>query len=490
MAFRVAIGGIVHETNTYCKEKTRLEEFRIWRGDEIVTANRGVRSFVGGMLDAATALGATVIPTFYAVATPSGTIDRSAYDSMLKELLDGIRAALPVDAVVLSLHGAGVVEGIDDLEGHLCTAVRDLVGPEMPIVVTLDLHGNLTQAMADTVSCMFGVHYYPHTDMYERGHEAVMTIPRLLSGEWKPVTHVETVPMLLPPSTTNLNPAKAVNEVCRAMEERQGVIDCTFFHGFPYTDIPHVGVHVVATANADRELARECAREVAQYIWAHREEFRPDILTPAEAIARALAMEKGPVIINETSDNPGAGTPGDGTHLLRAMLEAKLENACFGFIHDPEVVAQAHAAGVGATIDVKLGGKYDEMHGAPLELTAYVKCLTDGKFIRQSPMGRGDRVNQGRTCRLQVGGLDIIVAEVRSQTLDAEIFLLNGIDVTRCRIVGLKSSQHFRAAFEPIAHAIITADSPGLSTHQIEIFPRRKAPGPMWPLDKDCTYGG
>ncbi|MFZ5823076.1 MAG: M81 family metallopeptidase [Bacillota bacterium] len=488
MSFRVALGGIVHETNTYCKGTTQLEEFRIWRGDEIIASNKGVRSYVGGMLDAAEALGATVLPTLYAVATPSGTIAADAYASMLTELLEGIRAAMPVDAVALSLHGAGVVEEIDDLEGHLCQRVRELVGPSVKIVVALDLHGNLTQAMADAVELSLGVHYYPHTDMYERGHEAVTLIPRLLSGELQPVTHVESIPMLLPTSTTDLYPAKAVNEVCWELERQPGMVDVTFFHGFPYTDIPQVGVHVVAIANGDRELARESARKVARWVWEHRDDFRPDTLTPEQAIARALAVDGGPVVINDTADNPGGGTPGDATHLLRAMLEAKLENACFGFIYDPEVAAQAHAAGVGATIQVKLGGKYDDLHGAPLELTAYVKSLTDGRFIRQSIMGRGARVDYGKMARLVVGGVDILVSSVRSQTVDAEVFLLHGIDVSRCKIVALKSSQHFRAAFEPIAREIITADSPGLTTLRVETFARERSPRPCWPLDPEYTY--
>lgn len=489
MTFRFAIGGISHETNTYCKEPTPISDFRILRGVEITEANRGVRSYIGGMLDAAERLGATPVPTFFANATPSGTIRADAYGAMKEELLSSIRTALPVDAIALCLHGAGVAQGVDDLEGNLCQAVRDLVGPAVPIVVTLDLHGNLTQAMADVVQCMFGVHHYPHTDMYERGEEAVMIIPRLLQYEVRPVNIVETVRMLVPTSASSLEPVRSINRFCAEMEKRPGVIDCTFFHGFPYTDIPHLGVYIVVTTDGDPDLARSVARKVGDYVWSLRDGFTPNTLTPAQAIAAALAVDGRPVVINDTSDNPGGGSPGDGTQLLRAMLEADLKEACFGFIYDPEVAAQAHAAGVGATIQVSLGGKYDDFHGAPLQLSAYVKSLTDGKFIRQSIMGRGARVDQGKMARLVVGGVDILVASVRSQTLDAEIFLLHGIDVTRYKIVGLKSSQHFRAGFEPIAQEIITADSPGLTTLRLEVFPRTRSPR-AWPLDPDYVYQG
>lgn len=489
MSFRIAVGGIVHETNTYCKDTTSLGDFWIQRGEEIIANHRGVRTFIGGMISAAEELGATLIPTFFAEAQPSGTIAREAYESMLSELLMRIREAMPVEAVALSLHGAGVVEGIDDLEGHLLQAVRQLVGREVKIVVTLDLHGNITKAMADAADMMFGVHFYPHTDMYERGYEAVGMIPRLLTGSVRPVTHVETVPMLLPPSTTNLYPASKVNELCREIENQPGILDCTFFHGFPYTDIRHVGVHITVTADGDREAARAAAREVARWVWDHREEFRLPSLTPEEAVARALAIEGGPVVINDTADNPGGGGPGDGTHLLRAMLEAGVENACFGFIYDPEVADIAHRAGVGATVDVELGGKHDDLHGKPVRIRAYVKCLTDGQFALTTPMGRGARMNFGKMARLHVGGVDIIVGSVRSQTLDPELFLLHGIDVTRYKIVALKSSQHFRAGFESIAKAIVTADSPGLTTLRVESLPRVRHVRPMWPLHPEAEYG-
>jgi microcystin degradation protein MlrC len=488
MPFRVAIGGISHETNNYCRDLTPRSDFHILQGEDIVRQSRGVRSYIGGMIDAAAELGATVVPTFMARATPSGTIAGEAYRTMLSDLLTAIRAAGPLDAVALALHGAGVAEGVDDIEGHLCRAVREAVGPEVKIVVTLDLHGNITQEMADAADLSLGCHLYPHSDMYERGREAVEAIPHLLSGQWQPVTHVEYLPMLIAAAPTGLYPARAVNDLCREVEGRPGMLDCTFFHGFPYTDIPWVRATVVASANGSREMAAAAAKEVAQWIWEHRDDFRRETLTPSEAIQKALAVEGGPVVINDTADNAGGGAPADGTHVLRAMIEAGLDNTCFGFIYDPEVADQAHAAGVGRIIDVGLGGKYDDFHGAPLELSLYVKCLSDGRFIQQSPMSKGARINFGRMARLQAGGIDIVVSSVRSQTLDPEVFLLHGIDISRYKVVGVKSSAHFRAGFEPYAKAIITADSPGLTTLNVAHFPRARTPRPIWPLDEAASY--
>lgn len=483
---RIALGGISHETNTYCTDPTPLEDFEVARGDEL-TGARGTRSYLGGALDAADELGADVVPILFAFAQPSGTIAAAAYATLRDELVQRLRTAGPVDGVVLLPHGAGVVEGIDDLEADLGRAVRDVVGPGVPIVAPLDLHGNITDAMADVYDAMLGVHFYPHTDMYERGQEATLLLPRLGSGELDPVTHVEHLPMLLPTSTTNFGPAAQTNELCWEMERRPKVIDCTFFHGFPYTDTPDVGCHIVCITDGDSSLARDCARTVAAWVWEHREDFRTDVCDPKEAVRRALAVDGGPVVINDTADNCGGGAPGDSTHLLRAMLEADLDSACFGFIVDPEVAEIAHGAGVGSTITVSLGGRYDDLHGEAVEITGYVKCLSDGKIVLQT-FGQGLRLDLGRMARLVVGGVDVIVGSKRSQTFDPEPFLLNGIDVTRYKIVALKSSNHFRAAFEPLAKAIVTADSPGLTTLRTEVFPRSRNTDALWPRDSEAAY--
>lgn len=494
---RLAIGGISHETNTYavaCSGITPLKQFRIERGAEIVENHRGVRSYIGGMLDAASEIDAEVVPTLFAIAEPSGTISADAYEAMKAELLRSLEEVLPVDAVGLELHGAGVVEGIEDLESDLAGAVRDLVGAERRIVAPLDLHGNITDRMGELIDLMLGVHYYPHTDMYERGHEVVSLLPALVAGELRPVTHVEHLPMLLPTSTTDLYPAQAVNEMCWKLEADPAVVDCTFFHGFPFTDTATVGVHVVVTTNGQPVLAKETAKTVASWIWEHREDFRPEADTPELALRRAFATAAeatGPVVVNDTADNCGGGAPGDATHVLRALLEAAPDRpgaACFGFIYDPAVAQAAHEAGPGAIIDVKLGGKHDDVHGEPLALSAYVKSVTDGRFVLQSEMGRGMRMDHGPMARLQVGGVDILVGSGRSQVFDPEVFLLHGIDVTRYDVVVVKSSNHFRAGFGALASQIITADSPGLTTQRVEVFDHHNHVGPLWPRDPAADY--
>lgn len=481
---RIAIAGIVHETNTYCKEPTFANEFYQLRGKRLLET-RGQESDVGGAVDACERLGIEPVPLLYAGAQPSGTIDRVAYDTFKQEILDGLANNGVIDGVMLCLHGAGVVEGIQDLEGDLARAVRVQVGEAVPVVASFDLHGNITQDMADALDGVFACHHYPHIDLHKRSAEAVVLIQRMLEENFRPVTHVASAPMLISFATTFLGPGKAKLAQILLAEEESGVIDVSWFHGFPYTDTVHVGTFVAVTTEGDREQARRIAEALAEGLWADRETFRPRSLSADEAVVAArleAAKTEQPVVIHETSDNCGGGAPGDGTHLLRAMLDAKLDNACFGFLVDPEVASVCHEAGVGARLQISLGGKYDDLHGAPLELTAYVKSLHDGR-IRMRAMFKGAPLNLGPMARLVVDGMDVIVASRRSQTFDIEPFLAVGIDVLNYDFVALKSSAHFRAGFQDLAGAIVTADPPGLTTLKIEVFPRERAPGPLWPVD-------
>jgi microcystin degradation protein MlrC len=493
MSYRIAVGEVSHETNTFITPPTTVESFKRYqwlRGDEIVRAHAGNRSYVGGMLDRAGELGVVAVPTFATMAYPSGTIAAGAYRGIVDELLAGLRRALPLDAICLSLHGAGVAEGVDDLEAAVLAEVRGLVGPGVPVAVALDLHGNIMPEMVARADGLFGVNFYPHTDSYERGAEAITFLHRLLRGEVRPAMHLERLPLMIPTSSTDLQPGKRLNELCWEWEERPGVLDCTIFHGFPYTDVPAVGMSVLAIADGDVAPAREAARDVARAVWAAREGYRPEVLSPAAAIERALAVEGGPVVVNDTSDNPGGGSPGDGTHLVRAMLEGGLADACYAFIYDREVAGLAHEVGVGRTIDVRLGGKTDALHGAPIEAAAYVKALTDGRFRLTTPMGRGMQVDLGPMARLRIGGVDVLVSSERQQVLDDEVFLLHGIDVRRYKVVALKSSAHFRAGFGHLARAIVAADAPGATTLRLEGFPYRRIPRPIWPLDPEAVYAG
>ena len=483
---RIAIGQFAHETNTFCPGTTGLDAFtaRYWReGDALFAGHRGVRDDLGGMIDAGERLGVELVPTLSTTTQPSATVSRAAYETIRDTLFGHVRDAGPLDAICLALHGAGSAEGIDDMEGAFLAELRELVGREIPIVVSLDLHGNTTAAMLEHATALFYCHEYPHIDTWERGAEAVEAATKILRGEIRPTKHLVRLPVAIPPSTTFSGPAKVINERCFRWEREPGVLDCAFTHGFPHTDVPMIATSVLVTTDGDPRLAERVANDVVGLILETLEDFRQTLPGAGEAIAQALAAEALPVIVAEVSDNPGGGAPGSGTHLLRALLAADAPGTCFGFVWDPETAAQAHAAGAGATIPVRLGGFTDALHGAPVEAEAYVKVVSDGRFRLTNPMGAGSLIDLGTMARLAIGNVDVIVGSERAQTLDDELFLLHGIDVRRQRVVALKSHQHFRGGFQHLAGTIIRCDTPGLTTSTLSHLPYRRIRRPIWPLD-------
>ncbi|VVD64478.1 MlrC family protein 2 [Pandoraea horticolens] len=492
---RFAVAGIIHETNTYAAEfsgMTPLRAFEQYWHDAIPVAFEASNHQVGGFIEGARQAGVTLEYTFVGQATPSGTIEASAYASMKHEILEGIRAKLPVDGVLLALHGAGVAHGTEDVEGDLATALRALVGPGVPIAAVYDLHGNFTEEMRSACDITLPCKLYPHTDFFDRGVEAVELLTQILDARLKPVVAMRRLPMLPYIVTTQdgFTPA-LVNDLCARLAQQEGVVDCSWFHGFPYADIAAPCPTVVCTTNGDAKKAQALADEVADWIWNHREAFRPSFPSPAEGVATALAAAVGPIVVNEYADNPGGGTPGDGTHLLRALLSARPApgTACFASINDAAVVAQAQAAGVGATIRVSLGGKLGRYQGQPIEADAYVKSITDGKFVnRPGAMFAGVRFDLGAMCRLVIDGVDVIVASRSEQIYDIEPFALHGLDVSEHQIIALKGANHFRAYYQHLAKQIISVDSVGLSTADITSFTRERLQGQYWPLSDAAQF--
>ncbi len=490
---RIAIGGIEHETNTYCQGVTRQQQFAVQRGAKILQAT-GQETQLGGAIDACIDHGIEPVPLLHAWAQPSGIIDHQSYLAFKDEILEGLAAQPDIDACLLLLHGAGVVDGIPDLEADLAEAVRTQLGPDTPIAACFDLHGNISQSMAQHLNAVFACHHYPHTDQHERAAEAIALLTDLVTSGRRPHCKVVRAPLLLPTTTTLFGIGEQMFKALKAQEiEHPELLNLSWFHGFPYCDVAHVGSSICVTGYGD--LPAKFAARSALALWQEREAFAVESLGADAAVLKAMAANRtnetktqGPVVIHETSDNCGAGTPGDGTHLLRAMLDANLgAAACFGFIVDPQVAAAAQAAGVGAEIRVSLGGKTDTLHGTPLEVTAYVKALSDGKLILQH-MGKGSRLHLGPLCRLVINNMDVVVGSRRSQTLDKEPFLAVGIEVERYRYVALKSSNHFRAAFQTLASTIITADPPGLSTHQLQVFPRQHTDLALWPINPSASF--
>jgi microcystin degradation protein MlrC len=472
-ARRIAVGGVAHETNSFSAEVTDIAAFRRngwYEGQEVLSRNKGVSSYIGGMIDEAGVIGAELLPTFYASTPPSDLIQADTWTELRARMISGLKSVAPFDAICLSLHGAGSAENSLDIEGDLLSAVRAEFGYDIPIAVTLDLHGNITQRMVDNADFLFGVMQYPHIDAYDRGREAVKSLDKMLKGEINPKMVIVTPPMIIPTTTTFFGPAKTINDRCAVWEGKPGVIDCTFFHGFPYVDAPHIGPSVVAIADGDIELARAAAQDVADLLWSTRESFHIKHPGAEEGFKQALASPQKPVLINETSDNPGAGGPGDGTHLLKVMIEKNEPGTVFFHIADPETVAAAHAAGKGKEINIKLGGKTDTLHAAPLPVKATVVNNTVADYISSGPMGKGGRVFLGKSTLLRIGNVDVVVAERKAQALNVDMLTLHGLEMKNYRVLAIKSSHHYRGFFQTAVPKIVTVDTPGVATFDFSTF--------------------
>ncbi len=490
---RIAIGGIAHETNLFSNAPTDFEQFRqrvLIGGRDLLGGFAGTRTVVGGFLDGIAAIGATAIPLLYASATPGGIVTHAAYTELRQSLLDALRAAGAVDGVLLGLHGAMVAEDVADVEADLLRAVRSIIGPDAPLIATLDSHANISAAMVCAADALVAYTTYPHVDTYERGYEATTLLQRRLDGQ-AIATALACPPMLapLPPQcTTEETPMRQVLRVAERERRRPGVLNIGVAGGFPYSDVPDAGLRVLISTAGDEPLAREVARRIADDAWRRRAAFMPCLTPVDEAVRHVAEATAYPLVLSDSGDNPGAGAPCDGTVLLAALRAARLRDVAIGVIRDPETVAQAVAAGIGAAIAVRLGGKTDDRHGAPVVAVARVARITDGVFTNTGPMGTGGRTRMGTTAVLDLDGIAVVVTEQRVQALDLSLFRSVGIEPTAARAIVVKSSVHFRAAFAPIAAAIIDVDTPGISSPHLERFAFQRVRRPIWPLDPEATY--
>lgn len=499
---RVAIGGISHETNTFSSIQTDLSLFQrrtLIRGQAMIESSRGVGNTLGGMVDTALALGWDLVPTLFTSATPSGRVKRSTFESLANDLVHGLGAAhhrqSPLDGVLLALHGAMVVEALDDADAELLRRVRQIIGPQTPLAVVLDSHANITPAMVAQVDIMLAYESYPHLDTYARGADAVTLLQRLQRGAFRPVHALRQIPMLTPlPSqwADGPTPMRALALLVRDLRHTPGVVSIALAGGFPYSDIHDAGMAVVVTADGDAALAEQIAEQIAAACWERREEFRCDLTSIADAVALADASSEGPVVLADVADNPGAGGSGDGTAILAELLRVGVAGAALGVIADPETVSAAAALGVGQRGHFRLGGKVDNLHGPPLNVSARVRWVGHCHFTNAGPMGAGATTRLGHTAVLEIGDegaapVEVIVCENRVQVLDPELFRAVGIEPESRRVLVVKSSVHYRAAFESLAARLIDVNGPGLSSPDLTRFTYRRVRRPIWPLDEQFS---
>jgi len=514
MTFRVAAAQIAHETSAFSAVKTDITAFAasgIQLGQDVIETARETNTEFGGFITGAAVEGFDLIPILAVWATPSGLVTTEAIGHLTGLLGDGLRRVMsegPLDGILLALHGAMVTEVDDDGDAYVLQTVREIVGPDMPLVATLDLHANISPRMVELADVLIGYDTYPHIDMAERAEEATSVLARLMRGEISPTPALRKPPML-PTSqrmTTGRMPMRALMERAQVIEEDPRVINVTIAGGFPLGDNPDAGFGVVVTTNDDPDLAAELANELAAEAWSLRDGFLGGVASfeNAAELIHSLDSEEevnmpvsGPLVLVDIADNPWSGGPGDSVELLRFLFAERVEGAAIALVRDPEVVRQAIAAGPGGKIAVSLGGKTDRLHGEPLAVRAHVKLLSDGRYINDGPMMTGLTVDLGPTALLlcePASGLSAPPVEVlvttRAETpVDLNIFRCHGIEPTRHRVLGLKGKGHFRAAFEPIARRVVLVEGPGTTGADLSRLTFRKVRRPIWPLDPAEAIG-
>ena len=492
---RIAIGEFGNETNSFAKGTSSFEMLapRGWlKAEELIETFRGTNSYLGGAIKAADEEGGIELVPLSSVkisAGPTVSDEAAAYiHGHIAEELSAVKDS--IDGVFFAIHGGGCTESADSLEIETLKAIRGVVGNEMPITSSLDLHSNIHQGVIDLLQGLFVIKENPHTDCGLAGYKAMKSLISILKGESDPKMAIIPLPMLITPATGNTynEPMKSAKEYFAEYCKKHDLIDTSFCHGFSAADHPLSSSSVLVVAEGYDPT--EHAKELARYFWARRAEFDPISLTPDQAIDAALEKVKdGFVVINEISDNPGSGCPGDGTYTLKAMLDRDLPGTIFQYIKDPEVAKQAHEAGVGAKIDIVIGGKTDDMHGKPIEVKdVEVLALSDGIFDYRTPNNKGLVCNLGLSARLRHSNVEFVVVTARVQALDDGMIYATGGDPKNYKIIALKSANHFRGYFEPIADAIVTSDPPGIRCSNLTTYPYKRMRSPLYPLDRNTEF--
>ncbi len=468
---RIAVGGFLHETNTFAPTKATFDDFvhgggwpAMAHGADVLKVMRNINVGLAGFVETAEANGWEMVPTISCGASPSAHVTKDAFERIVNEMINGIAAAGKLDAVYLDLHGAMVTEHFDDGEGEILARVREVVGKELPLVVSLDLHANVTPQMVEHADALIAYRTYPHVDMADTGRASARHLALLLQSNQKFAKAFRQLPFLIPISwqCTNDQPTKGIYEKLAALES-ENVPTLSFAPGFPAADFRDCGPSVFAYGKTQAD-ADAAADAVTKLIVGHEDDFDGRIYSPDDGVrlAMELATRAGkPIVIADTQDNPGAGGDSDTTGMLRALVRNKATRAAIGVIYDPQSAKAAHAAGEGATVTLALGGRSGIPGDVPYRETFVVEKLSDGKFVAPGPYYGGRDMDMGPSACLRIDDVRVVVSSHKAQLADQSMYRYVGIEPTRQSILVNKSSVHFRADFEPIAEKLLICAAPG-----------------------------
>jgi microcystin degradation protein MlrC len=486
---RVAIAKIFQETNTFNPVPFKLadfERFGIYFGEEIIDKFRGIGE-LGGFISVCEEQGENVelFPLIGATSWAGGRWTSRAMGYLEEKLLEELEKVLPVDGVLISLHGSMASEDVDDVSGHLLTNVRKKIGGEIPLIATLDHHANITRQMVASSDAMIGYKECPHTDSFETGVRAARLLFAVIRKEAVPAVGVQKIPMLTPADKfwTSEPPLKDWFNMAAEFESLPGVLSVSLFPVQPWLDVPELGWTTLVITNRDRLLAQSLAVELANKAWQiRRDMFGAQLFSPDKAIRHAKEQAKGPIILADGSDNMNSGAPGDSTCLLKEMLKQGITCITLMPIVDPEAVEQALSAGIGKEISLFLGGKVDKIFSEPVQVTGLVSRISDGKVTSTGHLPI--EFNMGKTILFEVGSMKIVISEYPGPSHEPGVYQHIGLDPDQAKIVVVKTPVGFRDSYKNIAKEALVVDCPGLSTPHLELLGFTKAPRPIFPLDE------
>ncbi len=491
---RILLTQFGNETNSFASGKTTWETLvpQGWvKGENVLEQFRGTATYLGGAIRAMEEEGVEPVPID--LATRGGNF--GAGPIMAKECAEYVmnhiteevkKLSGTFDGVFFAVHGAGCSEVDLDLESYSFRRMRAVIG-EIPMMSSLDAHANLSHDMLALSDGLYGIKTIPHIDCDAAGYSAAKNLIRKIRGEITPQMYLQRLPLLIPATTgrTISGPGKEIMEFAAECVEKYNLLDATFFFGFSASDCPCSSCSVLTVA--DGYIPKKEAEEIAEYVWQRRYDFAEQSLSVSQAMDTALSLVKeGYVVINEASDNPGGGAPGDGTHLLREMLKRNISGSVMGPLRDAEAVEFLHSNHrVGDRVTIAVGGKTDPVNGEPVILEdAEIINFSNGKLISAAPINFGAPMDYGKTVRLKQGNVEVILVTERFQTYDDRTFIMTGCDMSQYKIVGLKSMNHFRGYFQSRADAIVTADPPGQCPIDLKQYNYQYVQHPILPLEE------
>ena len=493
---RIAVGGIEHETCGFAAPSPTAEATTLISvartlkyGDELRSLG-AANTIVDGLVRGVRESGHELVPLLWIDGNTSPPVTRQSLESAIEDLLNRLRKALPVDGVLLSLHGAFAAEGVDDADGEVLSRVRQLVGPRVPVMAVHDLHCNISPVMEHSANVMVVERTYPHVDMAERAVHAAHIMARTVAGEVRPAMAVRYLPLLWS-AARMIDAEPPMSDAVRKLQEldqRPGVLSASIGVGYQWIDNPTVGASVIVVTDNDEALAEQYANELGEWVWERRSQWQRDPLPPESALAQGEQLGKYPIVLAEQGDNTGGGAAGDATEMLRLFIERRLVPSAVLYMVDPDVAAQAVAAGTGAEIDILLGGKSQPLVGPPVPMRVRVRAVSNGRFTYDGPMWAGVVGEMGPSAWLEQDGVHVVVISERHQPIDLAFCRSLGLDCRQMRYLAVKSTGHFRSGFAPIAGSIFNVDTASTLSHDFRKLPYTRLGRRMYPIDPEVRW--